>query len=106
MAATLRPCIPPLSALFFNRSNFAPPTGQTDDSERNLDHLLWQAAAPCFDGAADLPMEREQKADEWWQLELVVVWVNIILQFFCGLIQVLVATGDDPHSNHIFLDLF
>ena len=42
----------------------------------------------------------------WRQLELVVVWVNIILRFFCGLIQVLVATCDDPHSNHIFLDLF
>jgi hypothetical protein len=46
-----------------------------------------QAAAPCFDGAADLPTEREQKADEWRQLKLVVVWVNIILRFFVDLFK-------------------
>ena len=51
-------------------------------------------------------MERDQKADEWRQLELVVVWMNINWRFFRGLIQVLVTTCDDPHSNHIFLDLF
>ena len=33
------------------------------------------------------------------------MWANIILRFFRGLIQVLVATCDDPHSNHIFFGL-
>jgi hypothetical protein len=107
MAATLRPWHPP-SLLYFSTPLISPLQRGNRRQRTQVRWLTacawrWGAAAPWFDGAADLSTKREQKADEWPQLELVVMLVHIILWFF-GQHMILVHDVRESTDTYMIYD--